>query len=323
MPLDPVRCGSPAKSFFLWLIQVVCWAISIRGVNWIVGSGTLVCGLLATLNASGADGLSYSGKESSGVVQRPTFRIFDATLYKDKPNLAAHGIEPIYVIYAQFLYEGNKLDAGLPSRRKVRQVAGDLVTQARLVVVDIEHWPMTGNDEAVAESVTKFETVIDWLRTEHSALKLGFYGLFPIRDYWRAIKGQGSKDYLKWQSENERFRAILAGVDAVFPSLYTFYPDRQNWVRFAIEQIREARRFEKPVYVFLWPQYHESNRLLGEKYLPDDFWKLQLETARKYADGIVIWGGWAGKGPAQWDERAAWWRVTKDFMSMGAGRSSH
>jgi hypothetical protein len=59
-----------------------------------------------------------------------------------------------------------------------------------------------------------------------------------------------------------------------FSILYTFYADRQGWVAYAIAQISEARRKAKgkPVYAFIWPQYHESNQLLGGQFLDADYW---------------------------------------------------
>jgi hypothetical protein len=91
--------------------------------------------------------------------------------------------------------------------------------------------------------------------------------------------------------------------------LYTFYEDRDGWVKYAVAQISEARRYggNKPVYVFLWPQYHEP----PNAYLPTDFWRLELETAKQYADGVVIWGGSLHE---TWDNSAPWWIETKKFI---------
>jgi hypothetical protein len=112
-------------------------------------------------------------------------------------------------------------------------------------------------------------------------------------------------------AENDQLRSLAGAVDVFFPSLYTFYPDQAGWKKYAIAQIEEARRYGggKPIYVFLWPQYHESNRILGGSYLPADYWLLELETAREYADGIVLWSG-----SSKWDEDAPWWKVTKEFV---------
>jgi hypothetical protein len=161
-------------------------------------------------------------------------------------------------------------------------------------------------------------SVLRWFNDAVPEVLVGYYGLPPIRDYWRAIKDQNTPEYLSWQAENDRLRPLVDGVNALFPSLYTFYTDRDGWVKYAIASIREARRYpgNKPVYVFLWPQYHPSNLFSGLKYLPADYWKLELETARQYADGIVIWGGWEidKNAKAQWDDNAPWWQVTKKFI---------
>ena len=82
----------------------------------------------------------------------------------------------------------------------------------------------------------------------------------------------------------------------------------------ALAQLNAARAYGKPVYAFLWPRFHDSNRLLGGRYIGDDYWRMELDTARRYADGIVLWGGWDEGRPAQWDENAPWWRVTKGFL---------
>jgi hypothetical protein len=109
-------------------------------------------------------------------------------------------------------------------------------------------------------------------------------------------------------------------VDAIYPSLYTFYPDQDGWLKYALANISEARRYGKPVYVFLWPQYHESDPAVAWRFIPADYWRLELETAKQYADGIVIWGGWQYSGKRlnwllEWDDTAPWWIETQDFMA--------
>jgi hypothetical protein len=38
---------------------------------------------------------------------------------------------------------------------------------------------------------------------------------------------------------------------------------------------------------------------------------MELETAKQYADGVVIWCGWT----ETWDNNASWWLVTQQFMA--------
>jgi hypothetical protein len=73
----------------------------------------------------------------------------------------------------------------------------------------------------------------------------------------------------------------------------------------------EARRYGKPVYPFLWPTYHNSNKKLTGQLVPGDYWRMELELVHQYADGVVLWGGYKEK----WDENAAWWRETQAWLA--------
>ena len=246
------------------------------------------------------------------------FLVFDGTLYSNKPDFSVHGIRPITLAYAaKFGPDWYKQADRLPDLPAVQAVAREAQQKGHVVVLDIEHWPLKGSPDAVYDSLTKYMTVLDWFRAAAPDLSIGYYGVPPIRDYWRAMKDKSNQERQSWMKENDQLRSLAGAVDVLFPSLYTFYPDQTGWKKYAIAQIEEARRYGggKPVYAFLWPQYHESNLTLGGRYLPTDYWLLELETAREYADGIVIWGGWGSDNrPAKWDENAPWWDITKEFM---------
>ena len=247
--------------------------------------------------------------------QRP-FVVFDATLYKNKPPLDPYHVRPITLLYESRLFVANQSADAVPPEAIVRALAYELRTSSGPVVLDIERWPLKGDVHAVRSTVAKFLSVLSWVHGEAPNVQFGLYGTVPIPDYWRAIRDPASEEFRSWQQDNDRLEAVSDRIDALFPSIYTFYPDRQGWVTYAIAQIAEARRKAKgkPVYVFLMPLYHESNRLLGLQPLDQDFWELQLSTAAQYADGLVIWGGWGAHGPEPWNEEAPWWQVTKRFM---------
>ena len=245
------------------------------------------------------------------------FTVFDGTLYKNKPDLSQFGVKPIKIIYGhEFWDPGQNMDP-LPTQDRVREVAVAVQGLGVPAVIDIEHWPThkaSGAD--IQRTIEKHMTLLRWFHDAAPAVQVGLYGTVPIGEYWGAIANSTSEKYQSWISDNDRLRPLSGSVNALFPSLYTFYADREGWMRFAAVQLIEARRLAggRPVYAFLWPQYHDSNRLLGEKYLPAEYWKLELETVLKYADGIVIWGGWEGSGPAAWDNNAGWWKVTTEFL---------
>jgi hypothetical protein len=246
------------------------------------------------------------------------FVVFDGTIYKNKPDLLVYGIKPIDLIYVKTLWKEGQDINDLPEVARVRQSARGTKADRKITIIDIEHWKLSGHKSIVTESLSKYMTTLRWFNDAAPEVLFGYYGLPPLRDYWRAIKGSNTPEYLSWQTENDRLQPLVYRVNVLFPSLYTFYPDREGWVKYAIENIREARRYpgNKPVYVFLWPQYHQSNLSSALKYLPADYWELELETARQYANGIVIWGGWDfdKNAKAQWDDNAPWWQVTKKFM---------
>lgn len=262
---------------------------------------------------AGTDAVIKAGAPAQG-----EFQVFDGTLYINKPDLARYGIQSTSIIYVSKLWPGGLSgvpDDQLPDRGRVRQAAYDAKKKRELAILDIEHWPLHGDDPVVAANIGKLSSVLNWFREESPDVRVGYFGILPIADFWSFRPGPESKRHRKWRARNDRLVPLARQVDVIFPSLYTYTDEKDMWVRYAVENIKEARRYGKPVYVFLWPQYSERNKTLGQEYLAPDFWKLQLETARQYADGVVIWGGWGrDNNPAAWDEAAPWWQVTKQFM---------
>jgi len=260
------------------------------------------------------------GLACKGQTQNPSrqFPVFDAASrgFSQRPNLKSYGLKPITVIYPNFMWQGNKVpnDTSLPDRDRIITFAQLASQSSSILAIDIEHWQLTGDPKTVSESVQRYRTVMNWFKASGGpALKIGFYGVAPIRDYWDALPGEGSLRYRDWQQQNNAVGPIAELADVLFPSLYTFYDDPKGWQVYATAQIREARRYAggKPVYVFLWPQYHGSNRKLGGRFLPAEYWRLELETARKYADGIVIW---CCSTQQTWNDDAPWWLQTRAFL---------
>lgn len=279
--------------------------------NVSVAIGTLLCTF-----ASVAVAVDSAPTPLPSALTTKRFVVFDGTLYRNKPDFSRYGIRPVTILGGQ-LWDRGKPEETLPRKDRVHRFANETADSGKIVILDIEHWPLQGSATAVQENLTKYLTVLRWFREAAPQVEVGYYGTVPIRDYWRSLKDPTRPEHMAWSTENARLRPLALAVDALFPSLYTFYDDHDGWRKFAIAQIAEARRYGggKPVYVFLWPKFHDSNRWLKDTYLPADFWKLELETAREHADGVVIWGGWGNDNrPAEWDGHALWWQVTKEFL---------
>lgn len=337
---DKVQAGNPFLTFTLDQPSIVYVAHDVRispKPSWLLGGFTDTGENLLTSDTTlrlfkkdfQVGVVNLGGNESGGccsmyavVVVRQSdppspFKTFDSTLYRDKPDLSAYGVMPMQNISA-----GNLTPSGwtqnqslLPDRASVEMRASNL-TQP-IAFLDIEHWPLKGSHDVVVETIVKYLTVYVWAKAKRPDVQMGYYGRPPIRDYWRAVKGQDDPDYILWMVENDKFQLLADMMDVLYPSLYTFYDNQSGWVKYATANLSESRRMSKgrPVYAFLWPQYHDANATLKGQYLPADFWRLQLNTVKAHADGVVIWGGWSATGAAPWDDQAPWWIETKDFLN--------
>lgn len=239
--------------------------------------------------------------------------VFDTTLYSNKNKLNETFFIPMTILYQGELLSGekhNEIDV-----ERLKKIAHNLPKSEIPYILDIEVWDVhTLNDTLANENIDKYILVIDTMKKERPDLKFGYYGVLPNRDYWSPITNN-PKRLQDWNHINERLKRLSTHVDVVCPSLYTFYNDPEGWMKYALENIKRARIYGKPVYVFLWPQYHNNNLLIGERFLDNQFWEFELNIANTFADGIIVWGGWNLKkenyGPMQWDENISWWQITK------------
>jgi hypothetical protein len=106
-------------------------------------------------------------------------------------------------------------------------------------------------------------------------------------------------------------RELAGHVAAFFPPMYTFDDERAAWEKRAQASAAEAHELDprKPVYFYLWPQYHDGTPNQFQ-YVEKSYWKFQLETARRYADGVVLWS----PSRFDWDNSTGWWTATREFM---------
>jgi len=245
--------------------------------------------------------------------------IFQSFLYADRPVMTDLRIYPLRVLYAWEFYPGRAITELLPSEQDVRALARTLGHSGiGYACVNLEHWPVTGMDEIVAASVANYVQVLEWLRSEVPHLRLGVYGRTVLRDWYRPVyNDRVSPTYLAWQNENARLQDIVTASDFLAPSLYTLYREADlpgEWKRFAEDTLHQCRRWGqgKPVYPFLWPQYHPAGKPveIRKTWITGSDWRPQLELIHDIADGMVLWGI-----DDPWDESSGWWGETKDFLA--------
>jgi hypothetical protein len=251
-------------------------------------------------------------RAESYAAQRSCFKVYDATLFKSRPDLKTVGLERASVFDITQAIDASQVKGDIPNETSIKTWLSRRPSVSKLVVLDVEHLPLTGDPLVVEKSVEKFRDLLARTRRVLPDRTIGYYAVPPIRDYWRATDSTTSRRFKTWQAENDKWQTLADDVDAIFPSLYTFYDDESGWVRYAKANLIEARRLapNKPIYPLIWPQYHESNNRLAGTLIPGTFWRVQLDTIARYADGVVIWGGYQLK----WNEQASWWQATRQFM---------
>lgn len=242
------------------------------------------------------------------------FLLYDSLLFTNKPDLESFSFKKIKTVAPQlnFWELGADIVKDFPSEIKTRELAANKSSSLieDIYYIDIEQLPTGVNDLKLSwsESIVKLSAISNWLKNERNNFKFGFYDILPQREYWNRSQ--------QWKDRNSYFLPLANFVDFVAPSLYTFYNDPVGWSAYAIDNINEAKKYNKPIYPFIWPQYHESSALKGQ-LINGDYWRSQLEIVLNYADGVIIWGGntydWATSTSTT--DNNNWWFQTLDFIN--------
>jgi hypothetical protein len=253
------------------------------------------------------------------------FEVFDATLYKGKPSLARHGIKPMTVIYAQHVWGPKDNRKELPKLNAVLNRLVKIPSSHEIVVLDFEQWPLQGYRHRpwiYSESIKKLENTFELFKRHRPSIQFGFFAQIPVCHFSRAILPLEHPDHVIWQTDVRRVKPLAEKVDVIFPSAYTYTDNRAEWAKFIEVSLKEAKKiFHGKVYPFIWPQFFNRPPTppnLRAQYMDAEFWRYQLETIYRHADGVVIWGGWDFEKTkaAVWKEDASWWHATKLFLEQ-------
>jgi hypothetical protein len=268
----------------------------------------LTAGLFAFIGTGFFEAASSRGK----------FLLFDAMFYNGKPNLQRLGLQPLPAV--EHIWR-NDASRDHVEEDGIRKALGRLPPRSQTFFLDIENWPLLDTTPEVRrESVQRLMRVAEIVRGCMPAAKFGYYDLPPAGTYWPLVDPQNrASEHAEWVEANRELEPLAALVDFIFPSLYTFYDDRRGWLTYADETIKAARRYGKPVYPFLWSEYHDSNAQMRDHTIDQDAWKEELKFCHAHADGIVLWGGYSGSGHRLgWSESAEWWQaVRREFNLTG------
>jgi len=239
-----------------------------------------------------------------------SFLVFDNMHYKGMPDLTPLGFIPNAVIYEQKktwipLIQAHQM---LDETMFKNLVRSNIVGRPGPVVIDIEYSYLSRNktttDADVRFNFKLFITLAHWAHEAAPGHLVGYYGhgLFPE---------EPGKEYAA------ETREFLKSIDAFFPSMYVHGTQTPEQWRQKLELLlQQARQIapEKPVYPYLWGQYHEGGPHALE-FVSGEYEKFQLENCVKYGcDGVVYWSG--GKPP--WTpatRELPWFKTVTDFLA--------
>ncbi|HWL70572.1 MAG TPA: hypothetical protein VNS22_19645 [Geminicoccus sp.] len=268
---------------------------------------------------AGATGLAAAGALSPLLAAAPAraevkFQLFDAMRFVGKPdNLVACGLTPIRVVYAYEFWPSRNWDEPNLDHIETTLVPKLLSEGHDRIVLDIEHWE--------GDEVDKFVQIIEHMRKLMPKVRLGYYSMVPVRDYWAFQPGREGR-LIVYRQKVQQWQKLAEAVDDLYPTLYAYYKDRDGWMRMADGMLAAGQAIGKPMYPFLWPQYHDHNRKLELALIEGDFWLQQLDKVKDSGcDGAVLWGTIAperktpdGKrARLKWDPTAEWWLQTRAF----------
>jgi hypothetical protein len=248
---------------------------------------------------------------ASNVIGQSRFKLFDALLHHGKPDLRRQGFQSLPMVNAIWRPEASHEIVDEPG---LRVALAQMPPGTATYFLDIENWPVLKVSPQVRQdSIAKLLNVAQIARRFAPASQFGFYALPPAVTYWPLVEDRPA-ELADWQKTNRQLEPLADLADCIFPSIYTFYENRRDWLIYATATIRAARRYGKPVYPFLWFEYHDSNILLRGRELDGDAWKEELQFCREHADGIVLWGGYQ----QPWDDRAQWWQTVRSELHLPA-----
>ena len=201
----------------------------------------------------------------------------------------------------------------------------------RLVVLDLEAWPLQGTAEVVQETMDKMLVAVDLFRKYAPGIRLGIYPV-PPRSNWSAVFnyykfkkdktskwwGQAEATYKWWHGQNKLYMkgrrtskytydCLTDRVDFICPDIYAHYSDETNmafWPTYGREHIKAARLHRKNVYPYISPYIGGKDKEL----VPTKHWVKMLDTCKRYADGAIIYTC------VNLDPSIEWWVATKEWM---------
>jgi len=256
-------------------------------------------------NPAGAESEQRILAATQNAANAGAFIIYDNLFYRGKPDTVREGLVASNIIYEGKIWPRKNESGSLPNRAEFQATVREHIANPGPLVLDIEELPLKGPQETALRNLEVLTKLADWAREAAPGKVVGYYGTNTLSNV-----SSGNLGYA---------RELARHVDAFFPPMYTFDDDHAKWERRAKTALSEAHQLDakKPVYFYMWPQYHDGTPKQFQ-FIAADYWKFQLETARRYSNGIVLWS----PSRYDWNDATGWWAATVEFSRALHGEQS-
>ncbi|WP_027133816.1 hypothetical protein [Geminicoccus roseus] len=273
------------------------------------------------------------------------FRLYYSFTFANQPEgLDRCGLTRLPLLTPGYFFKGGKVldridrayvDQRLPIIRQALADAG-----GDIGILNIEGpWTIKRTDPqgTVAAKIDSHLDLIAYLKSRlGDQAKFGVYGEAPLKDFFSYqtdyFGNPGDPMYGEFIQApslaapvNRQISRLALASDALFPPYYVFWYDDmgttaaqrrqltvQSWTSMAQQSLKVAQQWNKPVYPFIWMQFHNKINVpdYASTFLHPGFFRYQLDTLKKLgADGVVIWGTLGEtNGRAVFDKNADWWK---------------
>lgn len=250
---------------------------------------------------------------SAGAQSTP-FKLFHQVRYSNTPATLSPYLLPLKISNESVLLNPDST----PNQIAIQNFA--LTCPAGVnVCLDLETWPYFPNSK-LTTTINRFLTTISYFKAVNTVSPLGFYGVPPRQAYeWSTIDPVNNPSgYATWKRISDSLARFAVNVDVFQPSFYAYDADTTSWRKMVDTTIAATKRYSttKPIYAWIWPQYHQSTRPNQLQFIDTAIWRYQLQTLYDRTNGVIIWTSNkdASNNTIYWDPNMLWWQVTKSFM---------
>lgn len=225
--------------------------------------------------------------------------------------------EPLFLATSWYFYRGNdhsKVDVDICKARAKSMKRGKIREANGPLILDIEQFKFVDGDWEHGQ--LQLRRAANVYRQALPHLRLGFYSIMPRRDYWTPVLYRNQPHRLDykarfeaWEKHNSLFKAdrrdslgrrsfdgLSDLVDFVSPSLYSPNLSMGGNRTYLIENIKQARRYGKPIIPWMWTQVHDASthkdadgNPLALTYCGDELLRQQLELlVEMRVEGVVF-----------------------------------